>query len=119
LFSAAGYAGRFARLEPAIPALQLGWNTNGLTNGVISIVAQPTPAPFIASVSATDTQFAFVITNGVPNWPCQIRSTTNLALPLNQWTLVVARPFDLNGRLTVTNVVNPNRPAQFFVVELE
>lgn len=32
---------------------------------------------------------------------------------------MAARPFDLNGRLTVTNAIDPNSPAQFFIVELE
>jgi hypothetical protein len=31
LFSAAGYAGAFARVEPAIPALHHAWDTTTLT----------------------------------------------------------------------------------------
>ncbi len=39
LFSAASYLGVFTNISPASPGFGLAWNTDGLTNGIVSVVS--------------------------------------------------------------------------------
>ena len=53
---------------PAIPALNLAWNTNGLTNGVLSVISLPTTPPQMG-MSLDPNSLIFSGSNGVPGWP--------------------------------------------------
>lgn len=119
LFSAAGYAGAFARVEPAIPALHHAWDTTTLaTDGTLRIDSAPTPQPRIAASAVSATEFVLRGTNGVPGWPFSLLTTTNVALPLPAWTSLTSNVFPLSGEFTVTSTISPATPARFFVVQL-
>jgi autotransporter-associated beta strand protein len=119
LFSASGYSGAFTNVSPAIPAVNLAWDTNGMGTGVLSIISSPTPRPAIAGPAVTSDGFVFSATNGVPGWPCSILMSTNLVLPWNQWTAVATNPFDANGNLSFTNQVEPNTSQMFYLLKLQ
>jgi len=50
--------------------VNLAWNTNNLSAGILSIVSAPTPSPQITSAVMIGGNFIFSATNGVPNWLC-------------------------------------------------
>ena len=57
----------FATIKPAIPALNLGWNTNTLaTDGTLRVSSVPTPRPTIGSVSVSGSSLILRGSNGVP-----------------------------------------------------
>jgi len=118
LFSAASYSGAFTRLAPVIPAINFAWNTNGLTNGILSVVSSPTTPPQFGSIVMSGTNLILSGTNGVPNWPCVLLSATNLALPLNQWTAVATNQFDAGGNLNYTNSQSANASQVFYRLQL-
>ena len=58
--------------------------------------------------------------NGLTNGTCLLLSSTNVSLPLGQWTRVLTNAFDQNGNLNLsTNVVNPGDPRRFYILQLQ
>lgn len=100
LFSAANYLGAFANYE--LPALDegLAWNTSQLaTNGRLWVVS--TNPPVINGYNLGGGSFTFSGTGGTPNWNYDILTTTNLALPVAQWSNVNSGQFDAAGAFNV------------------
>lgn len=118
LFNAAGYSGSFAATN--LPALGAGlaWNTANLAvNGTLSIMTVVKPVPLITSVSLSGMTLTLTATNGAPGGPFILLATTNLTLPLADWTPVLTNAFDGNGNLDLsTNIVNSNAPVQFYIL---
>ena len=118
LFSAAGYAGSFTNIQPVIPGINLAWNTNTLTNGILSVVAQPTPAPVIGPVQLNGTGVVFTGSNGVRGWTFYVLTSTNLATPLAGWKRVFTNSFAADGSFNFTNPVTPAWADSFFMLLL-
>ncbi len=118
IFNAAAYAGTFTSISPVIPALNLAWNTNQMNTGILAIVSSPTAKPVITAFQMLGGNFIIAGTNGVANWPCALLETTNLTLPLNQWTLVDSNYFDSSGNLNFTNTL-PAQPPTFYRLALQ
>ena len=53
-------------------------------------------------------------TGGTTNGTYYVLVSTNVALPLNQWTPVATNLFDGSGHFIFTNAVNPNSPQAFY-----
>jgi len=80
-----------------------------------------TPLPFsIQSFGVIGTNLTVTGAGGGPNWPYLVYASTNLALPLSQWTPILTNVYDANGRFSVAialaNTVDPNAASQFFVL---
>jgi hypothetical protein len=58
-------------------------------------------------------------TGGTPNWNYYILSSTNLALPLAQWSVSATNRFDAGGNFNCTNAASPNGPQQFYILEVQ
>jgi hypothetical protein len=118
LFSAASYAGAFTNLAPVIPGINLAWNTNSLTNGILGIVSSPTSPPRFGAIAVNGTNLILSGTNGVPYWPCTLMSTTNLAAPTDQWSAVATNWFDAGGKLAFTNFPSASDSQIFYRLQL-
>lgn len=119
LFSAASHSGAFTSIQPVIPAVNLAWNNNNLPNGILSIVSSPTSQPVIGAATMSSGNFCFSASNGVPDWPCIILTSTNLALPLDQWAAIATNSFDANGNFAFTNQPDPTVPQTFYLLQLQ
>ena len=120
LFYAAGYGGAFTNILPATPGPGLAWNTNTLaTDGTLRIdsVAPPQP-PSFATVTFSGGDLVFSGSNGVPGTSYHVLESTNLALPLPDWTRLLTNVFDENGGFSFTNAIDPGEPRQFFRLQL-
>jgi autotransporter-associated beta strand protein len=118
IFSAASYSGAFLSVVPTIPGINLAWNTNTLSSGVLSVVASPTPSPQIVTTVMNGNNFVFSGSNGVANWPYWVLTSTNLALPMTNWTLISTGAFDPYGDFIFTNPINPGAQQSFYLIEL-
>ena len=116
LFNAAACSGAFTNISPAIPGINLAWNTNNLSSGILSIVVSPTTSPKITAMNLNGGNFIFAGSNGIPNWPYVVLASTNVALPLTNWTPVWSNTFDANGYFNFTNPENSG--GQFYLLEL-
>ena len=118
LFNAAAYKGAFTNITPVIPGINLAWNTNGLTNGVLAVVASPTPQPQIAGVAMSGNNFVFSGTNGVPAWTYYVLGSTNLTLPTANWMMISTGQFDPGGNFIFTNAADLDAPQMFYRLSL-
>lgn len=116
LFSAGSYDGAFVNIIPAAPGAGLAWDTNSLTSsGTLSITS--VPWPIITSVSLSGTNLVISGTNGAMNGTYAILTSTNLLLPLSQWTTNASSQFDGSGNFAFTNGISPNTPQQFYLLK--
>jgi autotransporter-associated beta strand protein len=119
LFSAGNYSGAFTNITPAIPAVNLAWSTNNLSNGILSVVSHPTPPPSFTGATTGGSNFSFSGTGGVPNWNYYVLTSTNMAAPMIQWAPIATNPFDARGNFVFTNSTDPNAPQTFYMLQLQ
>jgi hypothetical protein len=75
------------------------------------------PQPVMTSLSLqSGTNLVISGVNGFANAPFYVVATTNVTLPLTDWTRLSTNVFDGNGNFNVTSAVNASLPTQFFRV---
>jgi rhamnogalacturonan endolyase len=118
LFDAAGYSGAFGALN--LPALDedLAWSTNRLTVDGSLWVVRTTP-PAIGSAQLFAGNFIFSGTGGTPGWTYDVLTSTNIVLPLDQWTRSSTNVFDSSGGFAVTNAVDGGTGQRFYLISVE
>ena len=120
LFAASKYAGTFATLTPPKPGPGLLWDTNNLAvNGTLSVAAMPQPG--IISFSLVGSDLMINGTNGVAGALCSILMSTNVALPVAQWTLLSTSTLSTNGNFTqvATNSVDLRASQRFYRLQMQ
>lgn len=111
IFSATSYNGSFAALNLPPLGVGLAWNTNALTNGVLSVVA--TVAPQFSSATQTgDGNFQFSGT-GAAGVTYELDAATNLAPPI-PWLFVTNGVADQNGQFQLWDLSATNFPQRFY-----
>jgi hypothetical protein len=55
---------------------------------------------------------------GTPGSPYHVLTSTNVSLPLAQWTPLFTNNFDANGDFAWTNAMNVNVPQQFYLIQV-
>ena len=119
LFSAAGgLAGAFGSIS--LPPLNPGlfWSTTRLAvDGTLGVVS--TNPPVISSLNLSGGSLVWQGTGGTPNWACTILSSTNLTLPLAQWSAVTTNFFDASGNFNWTNADDVSGLQQFYLLKVQ
>ena len=112
LFTAAAASGNFSSVTLPPLANGLAWNKTALASaGVITVVSN-TP-PRIGTIIFSGGVFALSGSNGIPRNNYYVIGSTNLALPLTNWTRLVTNVFDAGGNFGWTNVISAGN-RQFF-----
>jgi fibronectin-binding autotransporter adhesin len=112
-------SGVFTNLNlPALPS-GLAWDTSALySTGVIGVVAPvlPTAPASITGITVSGTNLVLTGTNlnGGAGFHYVVLTTTNLATPLANWTILSTNSFNADGSFSFTNGLNPAQPALFF-----
>jgi hypothetical protein len=83
------------------------------TSSNLTVIAQPA---ITLLASATDVAMNV---NGAPSTQAVLLTSTNLALPLKDWTPVATNTFNDLRFLSFTNGIDPDIPCQFFVFKFE
>jgi hypothetical protein len=117
VFEAMEYRGSFSHLTLPPLASSLAWNTNDLNRtGALRVVN--TAQPVFGVVSAAQGSVVVHGSGGTPNSMYHILCSTNVPLPLAQWTPLLTHTFDTNGHFAFTNVIDSNTPQQFFLIQM-
>ncbi len=97
------------------------WNTNQLAvNGTLSVVSFNPPSLHVDFSTFSTGSITFNASNGIPNGPLSVLSSTNLALPVAQWTVVTTGNFDGSGNFSTAVAVDPSTaPTQFFLLSAQ
>jgi autotransporter-associated beta strand protein len=118
LFSATSYAGAFSSVSPAAPGVGLLWNTNNLNvDGTLSITLGNVNPQF-GSISQFGTNLIFSGSDGAAGARFSVLTSTNLMLPLSNWSIVTTKNFDGAGNFSVTANVQPHMPFQFYEISI-
>ncbi len=106
----------------ATPANFEGYTYSLNTNAAHAVILQvsPPPPPIFSSAALAGATGGILMsgTGGVTNGLYYLLTSTNLALPLSQWTVVSTNQFDNSGNFLVTNAVQTNDQQQFFKLEI-
>jgi hypothetical protein len=79
----------------------------------------PATSPVIGSVAMSGGNLVFSGVGGVPAGTFYVLTSTNLQLPLANWTLTTTGQFDGAGDFSVTNLVNQDSPQQFYLLKMQ
>jgi glucuronoarabinoxylan endo-1,4-beta-xylanase len=123
LFSASNYSGAFSSLVPAAPGTGLIWNTNWISVDGTIFITSTNPAlitpPRIANFQLASTNLVVAGTNGnAPGTFFYTLTSTNLALPLTNWTVISTNQFGPGGGFNFTNTFDSSKAQQFFILRL-
>jgi hypothetical protein len=78
----------------------------------------PVTNPRIVTASLSNGSLVFSGTNGVPGGTYHVLTSTDVALPVANWTRLATNSFGPNGEFNFTNQVNPLAPQSFYVLQL-
>jgi len=114
LFSATSYSGAFATitLPPLAPGLH--WKNRLLVDG--TIVVDGSPIPKFSGITWSGTNLIVTGTNGLPNAPYDVLTSTNVAWPLTNWFSLLTNQFNASGAFSFTNPIAPGEPQRYFQI---
>jgi autotransporter-associated beta strand protein len=75
------------------------------------------PRPYITSLSLSGSNIIINGTNGTPEQQYILLTSTNVDLPLNQWTPVATNTFS-GGSFSLTNTVNASARQNFYLIDV-
>jgi hypothetical protein len=94
----------------------LMWDTSQVTiDGTIAVVAAKQPG--IANVSQSGTNLVISGTNGTSLATYYVLTSTDVGLPLTNWTRLLTNMFDSSGNFNFTNAIDPNTPQRFYLLQ--
>jgi len=70
--------------------------------------------PGISALKLAGGNFVFTATNGESGQTCRVLTTTNLRLPVTNWTRVATNQFNLAGVTIFTNKFDSTGPQKFY-----
>jgi hypothetical protein len=119
--AASGISGTFGTIIPATPGPGLLWSQSTLdTDGMLRVVAIVVTQPDISGIVVGGGDVVLSGTNnGSASTHYVVLSSTNVALPLNQWTPVVTNPFNPDGSFSWTNTIVPAETSRFYRLQLQ
>jgi hypothetical protein len=105
---------------PAGYTVSLVDNTGVSVDAMISAISAPSTNASILKVSHVGTNIVIHGTNnnGGNTFHYAVLSSTNLTLPLSNWTPLVTNPFNADGTFDYTNPIVPAQPRQFLEVQV-
>jgi autotransporter-associated beta strand protein len=119
LFEAGAYTGAFDLFDLPPLANGLTWDTTGLTSdGTIKVIGTAIAQPHIDSVSLSSGNLVLSGTGGTAGADYHVLASTNVALPLAQWSPIQTNQFTVGGNFAFTNSIDSNTPKLFFILQV-
>lgn len=103
-------------VPPGVYTLTITGTAGGYTNVTTAALTVATTPDFTV-FTMLGTNLVFGGTNGLPLETYYLLSSTNLALPLTNWSVVATNMFDVNGNFDFTNGMSPGFPRQFYLLQ--
>jgi len=103
-------------IVPTTPGTGLEWDLSKLNSGIIGVKAAGPTGPILGTPTISNGKLIFSGTGGTPNGGYDVLSTTNLTLPLNEWTQVGTGTFSNTGTFSVTNTLVPGVSQSFYTI---
>jgi hypothetical protein len=77
----------------------------------------PAP-PVLGNPTLTDSNLTLTGSGGMATSNFYVLTTTNLAVPLSNWTRLLTNQFDGYGNFNITNDLDPNAAQSFYLLQL-
>jgi len=112
LFYSPNITGSF-QISPPTPGPGLAWDTSALAGGIIKVAAPPT----IGSITFLGGNIVVGGTNAADaGQSFTLLMSTNIGLPVNQWTVVTNSSFDGSGAFSFTNA--PTNNNEYYILRV-
>ena len=119
LFDAAAYSGAFVVTNLPALASGLSWNTSTLgIDGTVKIDGTATVSPRIDGIQLSGSDIIISGSGGTAGGNYYVLVSTNVALPLVNWTPIATNVVGPGGLFIFTNTVNTNTPQLFYDLQL-
>jgi fibronectin type 3 domain-containing protein len=95
-----------------------GSSTQTGDSAEVSATIISSSSPHITGIQLSGSTLSITATNGTAGGTWTLLQSTNLTLPISQWTPVLTNTFDGSGTLNLTtNIVNPANAQDFYILE--
>jgi len=118
LFTYTGSLSGNSTLGATPPGYSYYLNTNTAGQVVLIAYSPATTTPGFAAISSLGGNVVLSGGAGSTNGPYYVLTSTNLALPLNQWIRSAIGQFDGNGNFAFTNAPGANTLQRFYMLQL-
>lgn len=121
LFTYSGGIGGPFNSTPVFDVAPAGTASIVDTGSQINLVIQNSSGPSISGLDVSTLQSGTVgisVTNGTPNGSFAVLVSTNLTLPLAQWSSIATNQLDGNGAFSGTVSVDSTAPQQFLMLQV-
>jgi len=94
-------------------------NDTSISSFALNVISYTPPPVSFNGVTVSGTSLVLSATGGTPGDSLTVYSTTNLTLPLVDWSTVTTGTYDGNGNFnyTVTGAISSGLPYQFYIIE--
>ncbi len=92
------------------------WSNSLATDGSIIVLSTVVPKPVIRSIAISGGNVIINGTNGLAGHNYHLLSSTNLTIPLANWTSIYTNSFDGAGNFNITNPVG-GAPQSFYILQ--
>ena len=116
IFNAASYSGSFANIIPAAPAPGLAWDTSELNSGILNVMTAASQ-PVIRGAQLSGGNLVLSGSNGVANGTYYLLTSTNVAMPFADWTVLATNNFDANGAFSFTDIIATSVAQCFYLLK--
>jgi len=91
-----------------------------IDNGaLVLVVGSVASSATITGISINGSTLTITAANGEDGGQFVLLESTNLTLPVSQWTPVLTNSFDGGGNLNLsTNIINSNNPQEFYLLQM-
>jgi autotransporter-associated beta strand protein len=114
------YGGALSGSLPGVGAKPSGHNLSLNTNtpGQVRLLVQAQAPPVFSQVRATPDGIVFSGFGGASNGSYFVLASTNIAVPLSNWTRVATNTFDASGNFSFTNSISAGVRQNFYRIQL-
>jgi len=91
-------------------------NPGSIVSAPVQFTVSAPPQPKIGSISVVSGKVVLTGTNGTAGLTYGVLTTTNLALPLVNWTPLATNAFGAGGSFNWTNALDPAKPQSFYII---
>jgi fibronectin-binding autotransporter adhesin len=114
------YGSALSGTLPVIGSKPAGYSIAVSTNtvGQIRLIVQVQTPPVFGGINLVGTNLVFTGTGGPTNENYFVLASTNVALPVANWTRLATNRFNATGAFAFTNAVNPALPQNFYLLQM-
>jgi len=117
VFDATSYNGTFTNIVPGAPGPWLAWDLSNLTSdGTIRIISK-LPQFSVATISGNSIFLSG--SGGKSGGVYNVLTSTNIALPSLEWSIVATNLFDASGNFSFSSPIEALIPHQFFRIQAQ